>query len=308
MAFVRVILCMLLAAIGAPVLAAGRDCAVHDWLVQGYHLSTKLDQDHGRASGESAARALLDQTGTIPQTELTALLRNAGLQRHGQVIRGFLATQRQAAQLRLDSGLGAELPPETVRKMRQFSQEMQAFVANLRCEENPDWHPAPAGNSAAQGASAIQPRPDQPFDSPPATVPLRWLAIGLLALSVGAWLGSRLTRAWNERHRRRCRRFLCHLPCMIVPQGMALPGTVMDISQMGAKVYLGHCLPEEVKTLNILLPGQHIRARVAWRNAQFCGLAFKAPLDRLALHDLLRSHRGSKRAAGKNETAPLRVP
>ncbi len=308
MTVIRTFLYLLLAFGAVPTFAAGKDCAVHDWLVQGYHLAANLDRDQTGSRGTRAARDLLNLLGAIPQADLDALLRDAGLQRHGQTIQGFLTSQHAVAQRRLAGDSPQGLPPATTRQMRQFSSQMQSFVANLRCDDDPDWRPAKAVSSAAQGATAIQRQADPPAGGIPRVVSLYWLAAGLLGLSVILWLTTRLVQTLQQRHRRRSRRFLCHLPCTVVRPGVARPGTVMDISQLGAKVFLGHSLPPEVTALDLLLPGQHIRARVVWRNSQFCGLAFKTPLDRLALHDLLRKRRAAKPGALQNETAPRGVP
>ncbi len=283
-------------------------CQMPDWLVDIYFLSLDIERSAARHEPViQKSRALLRRLNEIPDAELDRRLEAADMAGHSSEIRAYLRTQRMAASLRLESSADAPLPAFLNDRLRSTSQRIHTLIQSLRCTEDKDWRAASAAarltspkavsppQAAPKHGPASAPRPLERLEGLSFTLPPLWLIATFLLLIPFIRSGMRLFKAWKADRRRRYRRFYCHIDCLaiILSDGAkrVTHVTIVDISQMGARIHLAAPLPETASGLELILPDRQIEARIVWSNPLYCGVVFKRILPRLALYGLLHRYR-----------------
>lgn len=279
------IICLIL---GARTAWAAGDCATQDWLVQAFHQAQRFDQQRDQPGAAASAQNLLRTLDRFSMDEVAPLLRASGLARHTAQVQDFLRSQRSLATAQIHFGTTRSLSLDLTQRIQKNSEQMQRFVGDMRCDSDTGWSPSSPGFT--QGRTTPVPLDPGASSLPRRSIPRRWqlggLAVGLALFGLGMALYRR-----GRQQTRRAYKFPCALRCQITDTHFARTGTINDISQLGAKIHLGGTAPQTLKTCTLHSHGWSAQGRIAWRNAQYIGIAFKHPVPHLTLRRLLRLNR-----------------
>ncbi|MFC6687009.1 PilZ domain-containing protein [Jhaorihella thermophila] len=275
----------------------------------------------GSASDGSAnGAAVSDLREGIPIDQLDDRLAAAGLSDQAPKITAFLRDLNEAIADGRENPAENALPPGLADRIRLHAKAIGALLDSLRCDVDPAFRaesvaerpalpaeraPAPASPPAAvragsPTASADRPRPRGQMEAWAFPEPPLWLVVlGLLLVPVTIF-GGRIYHQWTAVRKRRWRRFYCHIECAVLLPGTGpgrfVNGTLVDISQMGAKVFIGRPLSPDERSVDILFSGHRKSARVVWSNTLYFGAVFQSALPRSDLLALLRENRDARRA------------
>ena len=296
---------------------AEHECQSLDWLVRLYHMSLVLTDGHGQGPANRAV--LSDLRGAISFDQLDDRLAEAGLSDRAPQITAFLRDLNRATALVRENPAANSLPPLLMDRIRTHSKMIGGLLDTLRCDVDPAWRPdsvaqEPASPSAssrpasppaaisaeAPTASADRPRPRSQLETWTFPEPPIWLVVLGLLLVPFTIVGNRIYEQWTAVRKRRWRRYYCHIGCAVLfpgtGPGRLMNGTIVDISQMGAKVFIGKPLSQAERSVQILFAGHRIKARVVWSNTLFFGVVFHDPLPRGELQRLISGNREERRA------------
>lgn len=312
----------------APVAGhAEHPCQSLDWLVHLYYANLGVTDSLSDGSADRTTFAdLADEFPSFDQID--DRLAAVGLSDQAPPVTAFLHDLKQAIALGRGNPAENTLPPALMSRLRAHANSIRALLDSLRCDVDPAFRaesvaerpalpaeraPAPASPPAATRAGsptalADRPRPRGQMEAWTFPEPPLWLVVLGLLLVPASIFGSRIYHQWTALRKRRWRRYYCHIECAVLlpgtGPGRSVNGTLVDISQMGAKVFIGRPLSPDERTVDILFAGHRKSARVVWSNTLYFGTVFHGALPRGDLLALLRENRDARRA---QRARPLRI-
>ena len=272
--FARIILVVISVLISPVAPRAAEGCQFESWLVNTYAgslaLMDEISGDGLQALGR--ARTVQQQLADYNIVDIRRELRKGGMQADEQLIAQYIT--RQKVLLSTLSRRGNTQAGQTAENLgfSDMLADLRPVMRKLRCATDPAWR-----------AGSILPQLDG--------LNLRheinnWLIV-LGAITVPC-IGLFIFNALQKKHLSKTRRHICSIPCQLSALNRTEETGIVDISCCGAKLHQRDVLPSGLPC-QITLGRRKLQCRIAWSNAEYCGVEFLTVIAPHKLEAILAS-------------------